>query len=441
MIIERLLPWSWHRNGARAILSSNTGTVDTQGPLSKREGRNAIVAVQWLAAIGTSYLVIAVHNLDIKDPLPALVILLCLLSAVLLQRVPETLFEKRIIEPGLAVLNAILILSAITTSEQIPWDLLILFFFCVFIAAIGENLVQIAVGCVLLSFVFLVFVSPNVVAISTMDANFLFRVPFMFAISIFYGHLANQVKQEKKRAERMQEAANLKRQLICALAHDIKTPLNVILGHAELLVEPSPPADKRDSFACIRKNVDRISKLITDFLDVSKLESVTFQGTKDWVHMNAIAEDVVAQQRITAREKNLRLILELENNLEPILGDEDQMQRALWNLVSNAIKFTPNGGTVSVLSQTRERHVVIQVKDTGTGIPQEELSSLFSEFRRLEGAVNTEGTGLGLFIVKTIVEVHGGTVSVQSTVGVGTTFTILLPRQTRKPEAALRRAA
>ena len=181
----------------------------------------------------------------------------------------------------------------------------------------------------LLSFVFVVFVSPNVVAISAIDANFLFRVPFMFAISIFYGHLANQVKQEKKRAERVQEAANLKRQLICALAHDIKTPLNVILGHAELLVEPSPPADKRDSFACIRKNVDRISKLITDFLDVSKLESVTFQGAKEWVHMNAIAEEVVAQLRVTAREKNLRLMLELENNLEPILGDEDQMQRLL----------------------------------------------------------------------------------------------------------------
>jgi adenylate cyclase len=123
------------------------------------------------------------------------------------------------------------------------------------------------------------------------------------------------------------------------------------------------------------------------------------------------------------------------------LGDEDQMQRALWNLVSNAIKFTPNGGSVSVVSETREKHVILQVKDTGTGIPQEELSSLFSEFRRLEGAVNTEGTGLGLFIVKTIVEVHGGTVTVQSTLGTGTTFTILLPRQTRKPELALRRAA
>jgi adenylate cyclase len=123
------------------------------------------------------------------------------------------------------------------------------------------------------------------------------------------------------------------------------------------------------------------------------------------------------------------------------LGDEDQMHRALWNLVSNAIKFTPNGGSVSVVSETREKHVILQVKDTGTGIPQEELSSLFSEFRRLEGAVNTEGTGLGLFIVKTIVEVHGGTVTVQSTLGAGTTFTILLPRHPRKSEAALRRAA
>lgn len=410
---------------------ANLSGSDNFDRRSLRDDRNAIIAVQWLVAIGTSYLVITTHEQNLIDPLPALLLLLCLASPVLLQRIPEVYFEKRLIEPGLLVVDSILILSAITTSQEVPWDLLILFFFCVFIAAIGDSLVQIGVLCVLLSLVFVLFVSPNVAAVTTASPNFLFRVPFMFGISIFYGHLASQVKREKKQREKIEEAIRLKRQLVCALAHDIKTPLNVILGHAELLAEPSvgysTPKDRLSSLGCIRSNIDRIVKMITDFLDVSKLETFKFDETRNPIQMNVIAEDVVLQQMVTAREKDLVLTLKLDENLEPILGDFDQLQRALWNLVSNAIKFTPTGGRITVTSEMIKKDVAIKVKDTGIGIPKDDISGLFSEFHRLNGSSNTEGTGLGLFIVKTIVEGHGGSVLVESELGRGTTFTILLP--------------
>lgn len=265
----------------------------------------------------------------------------------------------------------------------------------------------------------------------------------MFGISIFYGHLASQVKREKKRMEKIEEAVRLKRQLVCALAHDIKTPLNVILGHAELLAEPSvgySPKEKMFSLGCIRNNVDRIAKMITDFLDVSKLETLKLDEAKDLVQMNVIAEDVVLQQMVTAREKEQVLALKLDSNLEPILGDFDQLQRALWNLVGNAIKFTPTGGRITVTSEMIKKNIAIKVKDTGIGIPKDEISGMFSEFHRLNGSSNTEGTGLGLFIVKTIVESHGGSVAVESEIGVRTTFTILLPTA-KQPGPALRQAA
>ncbi|MGH7852136.1 MAG: ATP-binding protein [Candidatus Binatia bacterium] len=432
MLKETLLEWPTLNGTSRtARWWSNLLGSGSVGGRSLREDRNSIIAVQWLVAIGTSYLVITTHDHNLADPLPALLMLMCLASAVLLQRIPDAYFEKRLIEPGLLVVDSILILSAITTSQEIPWDLLILFFFCVFIAAIGENLVQIGVLCVLLSVVFVLFVSPHIADVSTVSPNFLFRVPFMFGISIFYGHLASQVKREKKRMEEVEEAARLKRQLVCALAHDIKTPLNVILGHAELLAEPSvgysTPNEKVSSLECIRKNVNRIAGMLTDFLDVSKLETLKLEGAKDLVQINVIAEDVVLQQMVTAREKNLKLALELDANLEPILGDFNQLQRALWNLVSNAIKFTPSGGRITVTSEMIKKNIAIKVKDTGIGIPKDEISGLFSEFHRLTGSLNTEGTGLGLFIVKTIVEGHGGSVAVESEPGVGTTFTILLP--------------
>jgi signal transduction histidine kinase len=397
---------------------------------SDRAERNSLVAVQWLVAIGTSYLVVTVNDWNLANPLNLLLILLALASAAILQRLPEEFFETQLIESGLLVLDSILIVSAITISQEVPWDLLILFFFCVFIAAIGENLIQIGVGCVLLSVVFLMFVSPNVVDNLTINPNFLFRVPFMFGISIFYGHLASQVKREKERMQKMEEVVKLKGQWVCALAHDIKAPLNVILGHAELLsgeYGQSGPAERAFSFRCIRENTDRIVRLITDFLDVSKLETLKTQSARDLVQMNFIAEDVVLQHRVTAREKNLNLALHLDADLVPILGDASQLQRAVWNLVANAVKFTPSGGNITVTSGIITKNIFIKIKDTGIGIPKEELPRLFSEFQRLNGAVNVEGTGLGLFIVKTIVDAHHGSISVESEVGVGTTFTLMIP--------------
>jgi len=397
---------------------------------SIREDRNAIIAIQWLVAIGTSYLVFAAHDWSLTDPLPALLILVCLGSASLLKRVSEETFKNRLIEPGLLILDSILIVSAILTQEA-PWDLLLLFFFCVLIAAIGENLIQIGVGCVLLSLVFLVFVSPNAADVLTINPNFFIRVPFMFGISIFYGHLTSQVKREKRRVEKMEATTRLKRQFVCALAHDIKTPLNVILGHAELLAGDygSQPdsTEKLSSITCIRKNIEGIVKLITDFLAVSKLEAFVLDSAKNLVQLNVIAEDVVLEQMVTARDNHLNLTLDLDEKLKPMLGDSNQMQRALGNLVGNAIKFTPPGGSITVTSRMVKNDISIKVTDTGSGIPTEELSGLFSEFKRLKGTANIEGTGLGLFIVKTIVEAHNGTVAVESKEGVGTTFTMLLP--------------
>ena len=109
------------------------------------------------------------------------------------------------------------------------------------------------------------------------------------------------------------------------------------------------------------------------------------------------------------------------------MGDKSQLLRALSNLVSNAIKFTPSGGAVTVCSRNGKDSIALQVKDTGAGIDKEELSRLFSEYQRLKSADNIAGTGLGLFIVKSIVEAHHGSVNAESKVGVGTTFTITLP--------------
>jgi signal transduction histidine kinase len=134
------------------------------------------------------------------------------------------------------------------------------------------------------------------------------------------------------------------------------------------------------------------------------------------------------QQQIShLRQKEIDLQVELNSGLPLVLGDELQLDRVFWNLVGNAIKFTPRQGSVRLRSWAENGRVCGSVSDTGMGIPSEELPLLFSEFRRLKGSARVEGTGLGLFIVKTIVEAHGGTVEAASEEGKGSTFTVRLP--------------
>jgi len=401
---------------------------------SDRHARSPIIALQWLVAIATSYLVLVMHDWNLTGPLPALLILTCLISAAALQRISNEVLKKPTTALALLLVDTVLIVAAITSPQQIPWDLLLLFFLCLFIAATGENVIQIGIGCILVSVIFLTLVPSPAADMLTVNPSLLIRVPFMFGISVFYGHLANEVKREKRRNERLEESMQLKRQIVSGLAHDIKTPLNVIMGHAELLAADSSTqtTGRLSSIESIRRNATDIVDLISDFLLISQVEMVRADSVKNFIQMNEVAEDVVGEQKVVAGEKNLRMSLELEKDLKPVIGDQGQMHRALANLVSNAIKFTPSGGSITVTSQNGKDNVSLQVKDTGPGIAKEDLPSLFTEYKRLKSAETTTGAGLGLFIVKTIVEAHNGAVEVKSDAGSGTTFTIKVPTTDRQ---------
>jgi signal transduction histidine kinase len=447
-----MLKMSWLRLGFHSLRSETAAGAKT-GPLtglagqikalfndiftydnaeaSLLENKNALIAIQWFVAIGTSYLILSSQDWSIDAPLPLLLIFLCIVSAPVVQRLPERFFAERQVEAKLLIFDSILILAAIGLTQNAPWDLLVLFFFCVFIAATGENLIHIVVGCTLLSIIFLVFITSSQVELAAIKPDLIVRVPFMLGISVLYGHLTNQVKRDKRRIEQLKKTEELKRQLVCALAHDVKAPLSVILGHAELLAGsfggPPDPAEQSVSLKCIRENIHRIVTLVTGFLNVSALATPKAEAGKTDVEINAIIRDVIRQQTVALRKKNLNLRLELAADLRPCHGDQNQLERVIWNLIDNAIKFTPQGGAIALTSKMIANNISLSIRDTGVGIPKKELPNLFLEFKRLSGSANTDGTGLGLFIVKTILDSHNGAIKAESEEGVGTTFNILLP--------------
>ncbi len=236
---------------------------------------------------------------------------------------------------------------------------------------------------------------------------------------------------EEDDAEGAEEKERLKMDLVSALAHDMKSPLGSIMGYAKIMMDQftgrSDGKTNLEILERIQHGGQRIVNLVTGFLEAGKAEAGKLEITDRPVSLNSLLKEVAQQQEWDLEKKRLTLELNLDEKLPDIYGDEDQLDRVFWNLIGNAIKFTSTGGKVTVSSRRDDEHVRVAIKDTGIGIPRDELPLLFSQFKRLKGSAKIEGTGLGLFIVKTIIEAHKGTVRAESGNGQGSTFTIRIP--------------
>jgi PAS domain S-box-containing protein len=238
--------------------------------------------------------------------------------------------------------------------------------------------------------------------------------------------------QELREANRKLEALDrLKSEFVSTVSHELRTPLTSIKANAELiLMKPDLHHDKKHRLlVTINRESDRLTRLINDLLDLSKIEAGTVQWRREEVSVNDIVRFSIDAVLPLLQNKRLQLKTSMEDPLPPVWGDRDRLVQVMNNLLSNAIKFTPSGGSISVAVYQEESQIFVTVQDTGTGIPAEEIDIIFDKFHRSRDQVlkQTEGTGLGLTIVRQIVEYHGGSIRASSTYGAGTTMTVILP--------------
>lgn len=227
--------------------------------------------------------------------------------------------------------------------------------------------------------------------------------------------------------ERLTELDKLKSKFVSDVSHELRTPVTSLSVYIDLLEHGKP--EKREHYVKqLKEQMARLHKLINDILDLSRLERDRDEGGRSPVDINSIVEHVTAMERGAAEAAGLTLICDVADGIPPVVARADQLTRAITNLVSNAIKYTPHG-TVRVETCAVDQKVCIEVIDTGLGIPADELPHLFGRFYRGRAVAQSTipGTGLGLSIVKEIVEMQGGTVEVESTLGSGSTFRVWLP--------------
>jgi signal transduction histidine kinase len=221
----------------------------------------------------------------------------------------------------------------------------------------------------------------------------------------------------------------LQSDLIGEFVHEIRTPLSALSAAAHLLKNNRIGEEqKRKMIAILESEIASLSEMSSSFLDLARLESGRKQYQVEEINICELLWECQEIIKSDADQNDLNLDFSIPESLTPILGDRKQLKQALINLLSNAIKYNRPGGSIALTVDDKDQRVIIAIKDTGLGIPEEDQSRIFEKFYRVKSHRDlVPGTGLGLSVVKQIITGHGGEISLTSKVGEGTTFTVNLP--------------
>jgi PAS domain S-box-containing protein len=229
----------------------------------------------------------------------------------------------------------------------------------------------------------------------------------------------------------VQEASRLKDEFLATLSHELRTPLNAIVGYTRMMRSGLVTGEKAErALETVDRNASSLTQIVEDVLDVSRIIAGKIRLNVRPVDLPQVVQEGLDTVRPAADARGVRLESVLDPRAGPVSGDPERLQQVVWNLVSNAVKFTPRGGRVQVRVERVNSHVEIVVSDTGIGIPASFLPHVFERFRQADGGISRErgGLGLGLAIVRHLAELHGGNVLVASGgEGQGTTFRVRLP--------------
>jgi signal transduction histidine kinase len=237
----------------------------------------------------------------------------------------------------------------------------------------------------------------------------------------------------------LESLERLRRDLVANVSHELKTPISALRAHLENLLDgveqPNP-----ETLHVMLAQSERLGRLVDQLLELSRLESGDLPLQREQVRLRPLVSRVVSEIEVTRARADLELAQDVPEDLPPVFADEERMHQVLFNLLDNAVRFTPSGGRITVRASRHNGAVDVVVADTGPGIPAEHLSRVFERFYRVDQSRSRDdgGTGIGLAIARSVVEAHGGRIWAESEPGRGSRFTFELPvapaAETRRDE-------
>jgi signal transduction histidine kinase len=245
--------------------------------------------------------------------------------------------------------------------------------------------------------------------------------------------IKERTKELADALEELRRISKMKSDFISAVSHELRTPLTSIKGYASILIDGKAgniPDFVKERLEKINKHSDNLVKLINDLLDISRIESGKIELKFEAENIKDIVENVFELLSLQIKEKQIQLTLDIPATLSKVYIDHSQIERVFINLIGNALKFTPEKGKIAVRAKDANEKIQIDIQDTGIGIPADAKEKIFAEFYRVDNLINqsVKGSGLGLTLVKYIIEAHKGKIWVESQLNKGSCFSFTLPK-------------
>jgi signal transduction histidine kinase len=398
-----------------------------------------LIQIQWFVTIACCYLLLFDKGQVIQDWLNILLLIAPLGCMLIFLRLPEAAFAHRLFPHTMAIADTILISTAIVVNKHSPWDLFLVYFFGIFIAAIGENLIQIVIACFALSVISVVIAPLSGKGNIEFDPSTLLRIPLFFGASVVYGYLSDQVKREKRRSAELEtsrrQQLQMKDQFLSHVSHELRTPLTVVYQFVTILLDGIAGdlnEEQREYVEIVFRNVKQLQAMVADLLEATRANSGKLAIDPQVIVLQSFVSQTLEMLVAGAAIKGIVLRAEISDDLPFVYADPQRVSQILTNLIDNAIKFTPAQGTITVCARIFEKDsgwVHISVVDTGCGISPEGTQRIFERLYQEAQILDTnrKGLGLGLHICKELVSRHGGRIWVDSKIGSGSTFHFTLP--------------
>jgi signal transduction histidine kinase len=244
--------------------------------------------------------------------------------------------------------------------------------------------------------------------------------------------LARKIEELSALNECLQNMDQMRAELLTMVSHDLHTPLTAIKGSLEVLLHEAVGVElSRELLGIAQKNADRLFRMVSDILDLARIEAGRFRRRRELFDVVTLLRGTIDRLRRMAQEREITVTLTAPDDLTAVSGDTLRIEQVFTNLLGNAIKFTPRGGEIGVTVKDAGPELLVEVRDSGVGIPKEHLDRIFDRFYRVPMPTGSEveGTGLGLSICKAVVEEHGGRIWAESQVGRGSAFFVTIAKE------------
>lgn len=400
----------------------------------------SLLMLRWVLIVATGALLLVRHERGFTSDAVIPYVCVYMLSNVVFGWLLRRGRAGRLLEMGLVLFDAIAVSMALLLARDASIDFFLLYFVVLLLAALTERMEVIGSTAALITFIHLYGRAESVGVLQLLADGDVVRLPFLFVVAIFFGHLVERARKAERAAARAQDERKLITELMTRLAGDLKRPLGMVQAMAEVLLEPhQPPLDDEQTELVRRIHADAryMLRIAQNLRDAKQIR----EGDVVLQRQRASLGDIVEQALHSVASAAALKGVTIERELAPVPRielDVVQMDRVVWNLLDNAIRCATVGGEVFVALESLDGAVRLSVSDDGQGIDPERLDTLF-EPSTGEPRQGFHGPGLGLFIAKTIVDAHGGRIEADSDDGVGATFTVSLPSTETKP--ALREMA